>query len=145
MTQDARPPSWRALILGLLVFNAAVGALSATQPSDLYWITAPIAQVGVLAALLLAVAVPAFDFLRVFFRRLGDLNHAAPMRAIAAHVGLGAVASTGAMLGRAFAGATPHAGAIDAGLVFIANTIAAALMFLLTARLIYHRSQRTQM
>lgn len=143
MPPDPHRPPWRVVLAGLFAFNLAIGALSITQPADLFWLATPIAQVGIFAALMLAVVTPAFDFLRVFFRRLEDLNSLNPLQAVGAHLGLGAIASLGTTVGRAIVGG--GGGGPEVALVLIANAIAAALVFLLTARLVYHRGRRAGM
>jgi hypothetical protein len=134
--------SWRALIAGLFALNVGIGALNGKQPSDLYWISSSIAQVGIMAALVLALLVPAFAFLRRFLSRLNDLNALPAGRSIAAHLGLGAVATSGSLIGSAVTGDPPYLGPLDVAILFPVNAICAALIFLLTARLIFHRAAR---
>lgn len=135
-----RPVSWVALIGGLFALNVVTGALNGKHPSDLTWIAQPIAQVGIMAALVLALVVPAFAFLRAFFSRLYELNALPAARAVAAHLGLGFVAASGGYIGRAVTGHPPFATWLDFAVGFTVSVIASALIFLLTTRLFFHRT-----
>jgi hypothetical protein len=141
-TAPKRTPSWLALVGGLFVLNFATGALSGKHPSDLYWIASPVAQVGIMAALVLAVVVPAFSFLRSFFERLSELNRLSVGRAIVAHLGLGVVATAGSFIGGALTGDPPVSGLQELAIKFPVGAITSGLIFLLTVRLFFHRVQR---
>lgn len=137
-----RPPSLRATLIWLLVLHAALAAVIARKPADFFWLDTPMAQVGIFAALALAVVSPTLSVLRRLEPRLLALGQAPPWIAIGASIGFGLVARIGADLGRLCAQAWPYANALEFAFVFPANVLSTGLIFLLTARLLALRAAR---
>jgi hypothetical protein len=140
---NAPPLSWRAIVVWLLVLHAALSALVARQPSDLFWLSTPIAQIGIFAALALSVMIPTLSFFRRFWPRLAVLGAGQPIKAVVACLGLGLVSRIGGDFGRLAGGASPYNSWIDFVFAFPANVLCTALVFLLTARIMVHQSARS--
>ena len=138
-----RPLSWRAIVVWLAVLHAALSALAARHPTDLFWLATPVAQIGIFAALALSVAVPMLSFFRRFWPRLTSLGSGPPMQAILGCLGLGLAARLGGDVGRMAAGAPAYTSWIDFALAFPANVLCTALVFLLTARILVHQAARS--